>query len=607
MNLDPKHLRVSRDPGDDVHLHLREVLGEGSCGTVWDGWEQALQRDVAVKVAIEGSPAAAELLRLEAYAAGSLEHPNVVPIHALAEGPDGRPVLVMEHAKGVEWGTLIADARHPAWETHDGHTVARNDYVPNRLGGHLRILLRVCAAIEDAHQHGILHRDLKPENIVVGELGRVLVLDWGIAVSLRPEGEPHGPLPSVARADSAGTPAYMPPEVVLGHNDDVGPWSDVYQLGAILHEVLTGEPPHGLGGGFSVLARIARNERAEGYPADAPPALVAICERAIAFDPAERYQSASHLRAAVADYLRRRDRLALLQEADSGLKKLSRLVAEPEASYPEIVAVHAQCRLAYQQVLQAEPDNDVAAWGLVQSSAEMVRSALARQDYQLAEILLADLGDQPEFEAQLQALRDGRRRDAEVLKTLEKERADASLKRSWRARRLILVAVALVGGAAQFVAGWAQDAGLYRATFLEHQVLMAGLFGLYGLILWRLRRRLLAPGATRKLVGALGVLLGATAFHIATAETMGLSFPQALTLQNLWIATVICGLGFTADRRLLWPGSAVLLVFAGSVIWPGYETYAMGLGIAVGASWTALIWTERKVPSESQQAGYKPM
>ena len=188
--------------------------------------QRSLAREVAIKtVKDHAGERARDALCDEAVVTGLLEHPNVIPVHALGCDSEGRPLLVMKRVEGVAWRDLLRDPEHPAWATH---AAAPED----RLAFHLDVLADVSQAAAFAHSRRIVHRDIKPENVMIGEFGEVYLLDWGLAVTAGRELEP-GTL--------VGTPAYMAPEMVGGGRVDGR--TDVYLLGATLHEVLTGRPP----------------------------------------------------------------------------------------------------------------------------------------------------------------------------------------------------------------------------------------------------------------------------------------------------------------------------------------------------------------------------
>jgi serine/threonine protein kinase len=209
-------------------IDLHETLGEGGMGIVHLGTQATLGRHVAVKTLRKGAGGDDAVLRIlrEAWVTGTLEHPNVVPVHDVGVDADGAPVIVMKRIEGRSWSALM----------HDPAEIARRFGATDALEWNLRTLASVCNAVHFAHSRGILHRDLKPENVMIGEFGEVYVLDWGIAVSLKDD--PSGRLPPVSQAkEIAGTPHYMAPEMLLGDPKLLSPRTDVYQLGAIFYEV----------------------------------------------------------------------------------------------------------------------------------------------------------------------------------------------------------------------------------------------------------------------------------------------------------------------------------------------------------------------------------
>lgn len=213
-----------------------EEIGRGGIGQVNRAVQRVFGRMVAIKQLSAGqiSDKAAATFFAEALIAASLEHPNIVPIHDLIVSADGRLQLVMKRVEGLSWGNLL-----------EPHTLnERGRAAGMSLDDHLDILMKVCDAVAFAHGRGILHNDLKPDNVMVGSFGEVLVMDWGCALALS-DGVHHPLIPCVATVKSPlGTPSYMAPESALATSDRIGPHSDVYQLGAVLYELLTGQQPN---------------------------------------------------------------------------------------------------------------------------------------------------------------------------------------------------------------------------------------------------------------------------------------------------------------------------------------------------------------------------
>src|SRR5690606_26042988 len=178
------------DPGE---LELLEVLGQGGMGIVRRARQRSLERDVAVKSLrpeIRGRATVDALLE-EARIAARLDHPNVLPIHALGRDPAGRPLLVLKRCEGETRGALLRRSGHPFWSE-------TRRWSRDPLARNLEILREVCDAVEYAHSRGVLHRDLKPDNVMVGRFGEVYLMDWGLAVQAGAE-----------RYAPGGTLAYM--------------------------------------------------------------------------------------------------------------------------------------------------------------------------------------------------------------------------------------------------------------------------------------------------------------------------------------------------------------------------------------------------------------
>jgi tRNA A-37 threonylcarbamoyl transferase component Bud32 len=192
---------------------LVEEVGRGGMGVVYRARQASLHRTVAVKVIQRGERAR---FQFEAEAAAKLDHPNIVPVYGVGEH-DGQPYLCMKYVEGTTLARLVAD--HP---------------LPPREAA--RYVAQVARAVHYAHDNGILHRDLKPSNVLIDRQGRPYVSDFGLAKQV---GGPQ----LTASNDILGTPSYMPPEQASGRRGKLSPASDVYSLGAILYELLTGRPP----------------------------------------------------------------------------------------------------------------------------------------------------------------------------------------------------------------------------------------------------------------------------------------------------------------------------------------------------------------------------
>ncbi len=199
-------------------------IDDGGMARVLLARQHALARDVAVKVLQkDGSTTARLLFRAEALVTAYLEHPNIVPVYDAADN-----CLVMRRVRGGSLSRMIS--RQPD---------------PRRLPQLVESILHACAGIAFAHSHGIIHRDIKADNIMVGEFSEVLVVDWGLALSIAPgpDGEWHAPRLDHCPNVCAGTPGCVPPEIARGERDDVGIHTDLHMLGSLLYHVIAGRMP----------------------------------------------------------------------------------------------------------------------------------------------------------------------------------------------------------------------------------------------------------------------------------------------------------------------------------------------------------------------------
>ncbi len=253
-------------------------IGEGGMGRVYKAMDRKLGRFVAVKVLRSTDPFECSRFRGEAEMIAMLDHPNIIKIFAIETSPDGRPYLVLEFAEG---GSLDRElAGHPQ--------------EPRRAAEMMETIAR---AVHFAHEKGVIHRDLKPANVLRGKDKALKLTDFGLAKEMEVS---SGMTPSGA---VMGTPSYMAPEQAEGKLKQLGPATDVYGLGAILYELLTGRPPFR---GVNMVDTLEQVRWAEPAP---PSRLVprlhrdlgTICLKCLQKSPARRYQTAGEL----ADDLRR--------------------------------------------------------------------------------------------------------------------------------------------------------------------------------------------------------------------------------------------------------------------------------------------------------------
>lgn len=298
-------------------------LGEGTFGKVYKAWDTRLRRNVAIKVPRPDKLDKHLFLR-EARAISQLKHRNICTVYDVDED-DGRPYMVMELIEGPKLSERLSKERLPASEA-------------------VGIVYEVAQALEHAHSQGIVHRDLKPANIMLRGGREPVVLDFGLAkVAAASE--------TLMHANSAlGTALYMPPEQAAGDFAAVGPASDVYSLGMVLYEALTGELPFS-GSARSVMEQVKDRQlpdadsRCPGVPAG----LAAVCAKACAKRPKDRYESMAQFAAALRPYLPADHPDYVQATPDGGLSTRGRLLALGAA------AVTAACIVIW---VQWQPDRN---------------------------------------------------------------------------------------------------------------------------------------------------------------------------------------------------------------------------------------------------------
>jgi WD40 repeat protein/tRNA A-37 threonylcarbamoyl transferase component Bud32 len=291
---------------DGQRFRVLRPHARGGLGAVFVALDAELNREVALKQILDqhaDDPISRARFLLEAEVTGGLEHPGIVPVYGLGAYADGRPYYAMRFIRGDSLKEAIGRFHR------DGALEAD----PGRRSLELRKLLRqfldVCNAVEYAHSRGVLHRDIKPGNVIVGSHGETLVVDWGLAkvsgqregigstgeqpLTLSATGDPSGTLPGTA----LGTPAYMSPEQASGDPESLGPHSDVYSLGATLYCLLTGKPPLEGDDIGELLRRVRRGEirRPRQLDPRIDPVLEAVCLKAMALVPADRYPNVRSL------------------------------------------------------------------------------------------------------------------------------------------------------------------------------------------------------------------------------------------------------------------------------------------------------------------------
>jgi serine/threonine protein kinase len=308
-------------------------LGKGGMGTVYLARDTELDRQVALKVprfADDTNPAVIERFAREARAAAGLAHPNLCPVFDVGQ-IDGIRYVTMAYIEGQPLSELIGTGKP----------------LPQRAAAAL--VRKLALAMQEAHAHGVIHRDLKPANIIVNKKNEPVITDFGLARRAQED------VRLTQSGSVLGTPAYMSPEQVDGDSKAIGPATDVYSLGVILYELLTGQLPFR----GSVPAVLAQIMTAEPPPprtlcANIDPALEAICLKAMAKKTSDRHDSMSALAGALSAYLKEDGATAPMRQSATRPSPAAAPAAALAPAGSEVLATQLLARLANRLDADAE-------------------------------------------------------------------------------------------------------------------------------------------------------------------------------------------------------------------------------------------------------------
>ncbi|HUH01649.1 MAG TPA: serine/threonine-protein kinase [Kofleriaceae bacterium] len=584
------HVRAPRDQA----FVLGPVLGTGGMGQVHLAEQPSLGRQVAVKRLrpdVRGEEPRQSLLQ-EAYVSGSLEHPNIVPIYDLVQSETGDPLVVMKRIEGVSWAQCLVDRSLLPGSSPDD----------DPLTPHLEILLQVCNAVQFAHSKRIVHRDLKPSNVMIGSFGEVYLLDWGLAVSCD-EADAAGRFPRARDLQEiAGTPCYMAPEMITSVHA-IDERTDVYLLGGLLHEIVTGRPRHQGKDVNEVLTRACQSKPFE-YEPGVPAELGAICNRATHLEREQRFPSAEAFRNAIREFLRHRSSIQLASDAARHLERLIAALAEQsedasvsrtslDGSGPaaDVRNLFGASRFGFQQALRIWPENEPAVRGLHRAIELMIGFELSQENLTAAVALLGELPRAPDGQlaAEVVALRETiatRRREIEVLRRRE---AELDLRRGNGPRSIAALLIGIVVFGHMLVLYLLERKGLFvwnRGTVVPHSV---GTLVLIGATLVVFRKMFLLNLANRRVAYALMLHSGAALIFRTAAIASGVPIPIALSLEYMIWALGLAGMAVISQRKLL-PSAAFMASGTLGVFWPAHASLVLGAAALAALLWISYVW-----------------
>ena len=350
------------------------VLAKGGMGTIYEAEQYLPHRKVAIKKVDDPTDTTLQNnLIQEAMIMGSLDHPNIIPIHRILTDNPENPSVVMKLVQGSTF----------------------KDQITKGLTHHesLQVMLQVCYAVEYAHQQGIIHRDIKPSNIMIGNFNEIYLLDWGIAIDV---GNPN-----LAIEGFVGSPSFMAPEMISGNPQHVTEKTDIYLLGATLHYAITGKSRY-QSNDFDELLKLIEQAKPIVYPEEIPVELGKLINQACHKDPQRRPQSVSVFKQKLLEITLHWEAIQLIQEGKNRAKQCfvttSKRIKEK---------LFQKARKDYEYALRIWPESTSAKQGLQFLLCHMISYHIDNKEYYMALHLYdaVDIKD-PSFKQKINSLKE---------------------------------------------------------------------------------------------------------------------------------------------------------------------------------------------------------
>lgn len=570
------------DPGDtSPDLVSIETLGEGGMGVVKLARQVALDRDVAVKTVKDKSERVAQLLLQEAYVTGYLEHPNIIPIYTVGRTDDGLPLIVMKRVEGTSWMEQLDERPSPG--------------PPQNLVDQIEVLIQIANAVHFAHSRGIIHRDIKTENVMIGTFGEVYLVDWGLAIY---QGDDRPLLPQRDQASGlCGTPGYMAPEMARQDAEQLDERTDVYLLGATLHEILTGRTRHS---GETMLQFLfaAHLSEPHDYGDDVPAELAQIANQACHRDKDRRFATAKAFRDALDDFLDHRESIAISASADQKRSRLDDLLGAEQLDVATIHDTYGECRFGYLEALRMWPDNPSATQGLQYCLETMAEFHLDREQLDAARACIADLPEErPELAERTEQLArrlDDEEQEMERLKEMER---DLDLSTSSETRSVLMIIFGLLWTVTSLYGGLRSASGELGMIDDLQRHMQAGFrnIAIASIGLFAFRKRIFANVANQRLAYLLLATVLVIGFLRWATWYTGTSLYMAQLSETLLIILLMLAIGLISDLRICLFSLFFVALAVVTVAFPDHYIYAKPAAVALTFGAFAWIWHPSQV------------
>ena len=584
-------LQIEVDSEQDISPDLipLETLGEGGMGLVRLANQVSLDREVAVKtIRTDDSDTHTDITRTllqEAYVTGYLEHPNIIPIYLVGRTPNKTPLIVMKRVEGDSW-------RQRLHEQRQGHS----DF---DLEAEIKVLIQVTNAVRFAHSRGVIHQDIKTENVMIGDFDEVYLLDWGIAIYL------HDDKPLLPGRDDIlslrGTPGYMAPEMAHQRVDEIDERTDIFLLGATLHDVLTGEPRHE---GRTLLEILYSAHRSEpfDYGDDVPEELAKIANKACHPDKEKRFATAVEFRDALRDFLKHRESIALAHSADAKRRELNALLNAPERDIAALHDTYGECHFGYLEALRMWPENTAAIQGLQQCLEAMANHHLDNHNLDAARSCILDLIEpRPELTKRADELAQQLQGEQQDLQRLKEMEQDLDLRTSSSARSLLVLIFGAIWTATSLYAALRHGGEAVTNAEQLHSHMVSGIrntaIATAGIIAFR--KRIFANTANARLAYLLLTFQVALASVRWSTWYLDENILLSRLAENALAVLLLIAIGLVSDLRICLFALIYVVVGAITLLWPEYYLYTRPAAIALTFGAFAWVWSpsqlEKKV------------